>query len=731
MTYTKTLIVAVLATVALLTSCAKQGDVDDLRDNLNEYALKTDVDEVKARVTALEQTCKQMNTNISSLQVAVQALQEADFITSITHIMEGDTEIGYTITFLKNKSITIYHGTKGDKGDTGPQGEKGETGATGATGSQGEKGSQGDKGDSPVISVAKESDGLYYWTINGQWLTDEDGNKVKAIGRDGIDGRNGTNGINGTDGKNGVDGINGINGKDGVTPQLKIENNKWWVSVNGGNTWTEIGSAVPDPLFKSVTVQDNNVNFALMNGTEFTLPIYTPITIELEGADSDEVIIKAGGTLSIPYTLTGTVTNTTLVTVITDGYYTAQINTASTSQGTINITSPSEFHDAGFVCIMVYYNNTIAAMKVINFCQGVMSYSYGKSFNVSKAGGELKIPIERNFDYQLRINSYSKYDDAEEPWLTIEQGLITRASVVKDTIVINIESNDVCRERKANLVLSGAGFSDTIKINQKGVAPVVKTFTVGDVSFDMIEVKGGRFKMGYESNYHSVVLDDYYIGKTEITWDLWDAIMGSKPSGIMYYIQYNHEYQPILPNYPVHEVSWYDCQEFIEKLNTLTGMHFRLPTEAEWEFAARGGNYSKGYKYSGSNDAFQVACCKSYLYPVASLEPNELGIYDMSGNVWEWCSDYYSYNYDSFEQHNPTGPETGTERILRGGDAACIPHWEMTYDENGEPIFDENGEPVVIDNIPDPELRINGKWGGDPNECGHGRYYGLRLCHSR
>ena len=123
-------------------------------------------------------------------------------------------------------------------------------------------------------------------------------------------------------------------------------------------------------------------------------------------------------------------------------------------------------------------------------------------------------------------------------------------------------------------------------------------------------------------------------------------------------------------NYPMYYVSWEDCQEFISKLNALTGKNFRLPTEAEWEFAVRGGNKSRGYKYSGSNTLSNVAWYddnSSYkTHPVATKAPNELGIYDMSGNVWEWCSDWYD-DYSSSSQYNPTGPNSGSRRVIRGG----------------------------------------------------------------
>ena len=185
---------------------------------------------------------------------------------------------------------------------------------------------------------------------------------------------------------------------------------------------------------------------------------------------------------------------------------------------------------------------------------------------------------------------------------------------------------------------------------------------------NMVYVSGGTFTMGATSEQgsdarsdekptHSVTLSSYYICKYEVTQALWRAVMGSNPS----YFKGD--------NLPVEKVSWYDCQTFIKRLNSYTGRNFRLPTEAEWEFAARGGNYSRHYKYSGSNYPDDVAWYSGSnggTHPVGTKQANELGLYDMSGNVWEWCSDWYG-SYSSYSQSNPTGAASGSDRVLRGG----------------------------------------------------------------
>ena len=196
------------------------------------------------------------------------------------------------------------------------------------------------------------------------------------------------------------------------------------------------------------------------------------------------------------------------------------------------------------------------------------------------------------------------------------------------------------------------------------------TYTVNGVSFTMVSVAGGTFQMGatsghenyaYDDEYpvHNVTLSDYYIGETEVTQELWVAVMGSNPS----YFTGNMQY-------PVEYVSWNECQEFISKLNALTGENFKLPTEAQWEYAARGGNKASGYLYSGSNNIGDVAWYNNNsndkTHAVKTKAPNELGIYDMSGNVYEWCSDWYG-NYSSSSVTDPVGPSSGSYRVLRGG----------------------------------------------------------------
>lgn len=236
------------------------------------------IDDLDARVAKLEELCKEMNTNISSLQAIVSVIQENDYITGILPIEKGGEVIGYTIMFGKHDPITIYNGEDGKDGTNSSTGQGGYT---------------------PILGVAKDADGVYYWTLNGEWLLDAEGNKIRVTGengKDGADGKDGQDGKPGENGENGEDGQPGKDGKDGITPKLKIENGYWYVSYDNEVTWIELGKAVGedgkngqdgkpgadgqpgkdgvdgDSMFLNVTYDENNVYFTLTNGTILVVP---------------------------------------------------------------------------------------------------------------------------------------------------------------------------------------------------------------------------------------------------------------------------------------------------------------------------------------------------------------------------------------------------------------------------------------------------------------------------
>lgn len=311
-----------------------------------------------------------------------------------------------------------------------------------------------------------------------------------------------------------------------------------------------------------------------------------------------------------------------------------------------------------------------------------------------KSGIPFSLPTEAQWEYAVSIGladvnaGYSEWcadSFAESPdTLTIDPMNMesTDLKVVRDPVTRSSESRFVKRPHLSFHVVINTEDPVPADVQACIVAKNVEyeesckneTVKAGDAEFRMIAVEGGTYEMGAtseqgkmagsdESPVHMVSLDGFEIGQTEVTAGQWKAVMGSLP--------YKNSEGAL--DKPVVNVSWYDCQMFIMKLNKMTGRKFRLPTEAEWEYAARGGRKSKGNQFAGSMYVSQVAAylgnAASDVVRVKSYQPNELGIYDMSGNAWEWCQDSM-YDYSSDTESNPYYNLPGELRIMRGGSAA-------------------------------------------------------------
>ena len=289
----------------------------------------------------------------------------------------------------------------------------------------------------------------------------------------------------------------------------------------------------------------------------------------------------------------------------------------------------------------------------------IFNYNYRK-FNIENGTGVI------GFSFDDRYSVIMRPDHDEHYFLVCKDAIFCSTSNASQEFYFKPKNTDRYIATYQSLV---NGLSNNV-----GQAPLQAnsssnlTFTVDGISFTMVYVPGGTFTMGATSEQgadadydekptHSVTLSSYYIGQTEVTQALWTAVMGSNPSNFKG------------DSRPVENVSWNDCQTFISRLNAKTGKNFRLPTEAEWEYAARGG-HSGGSKYAGSDNINSVAWYNynsgRETHNVATKSPNSLGIYDMSGNVWEWCQDWYG-NYRSSSQTNPKGPSNGDYRVYRGG----------------------------------------------------------------
>ena len=305
---------------------------------------------------------------------------------------------------------------------------------------------------------------------------------------------------------------------------------------------------------------------------------------------------------------------------------------------------------------------------------------------VRLAGNRIQVVGIAEGTTTIYVNSADGYAEGDSCEVTVitEIGDVNNDGYVDINDVTILIDRMLGKNQPINFENADVNYDGTIDINDiteligflLGVSQLepkdhhIVPYTVNGVMFKMVRVTGGTFMMGAtpeqgentsdkEKPVHQVTLSSFSISQTEVTQELWDAVMGTNPS-----------YHTGDMQCPVECVSWNDCQAFIAQLNQLTGEQFRLPTEAEWEFAARGGNKSQGTRYAGSNNiddiAWYNANSSNTTHPVALKAPNELGLFDMTGNVWEWCNDWYK-RYTAEAQTDPTGPETGNNRVLRGG----------------------------------------------------------------
>ena len=326
--------------------------------------------------------------------------------------------------------------------------------------------------------------------------------------------------------------------------------------------------------------------------------------------------------------------------------------------------------------------NASGKSQTISVSQSASSLKVSEStltFEASESSQTVTVTASGNYTYST-----------DASWLTIIKGTPTTRAESVTELTITAAANTEESERTAAITLTLGSITKTISVTQDGAN--THTFTVTGngitVTFKMIKVEGGTFQMGSTDGYsieqpiHSVTLTkDYYMCETEVTQALWYAVMGLSPTSDGY--KWNSTYG-LGDDNPAYLISYEDCQSFLSALNSKlssqlgSGEHFRFPTEAEWEFAVKGGNKSMGYTYSGSNTIGDVAWYYNNSFalgssnanfgthPVKTKSPNELGLYDMSGNLCEWCYDWYGY-YSSSAQTDPTGATSGSYRVERGG----------------------------------------------------------------
>ena len=427
-------------------------------DKYDDSALRNDLNDLENRVTKLEELCKQMNTNISSLQKIVEALQDNLSISKVEQISDG-----YIIHFSDGSTATIKNGKNSE--------------------------------DAPIIGVKKDTDGIYYWTLDGEWLTDEKGNKVKAQGTDGKDGVDGEDGNDGVDGEDGVDGTNGKDGKDGITPQLKIENGRWMLSMDNGKTWTDIGQATgadgkdgedgedgtdgedgvdgkdgTNGIFKSVREDDDNVYFTLEDDSIITIPKSDNSEFAIAFDTTDIAILNGGESKTISYTITSATKNTVVKAIAQDGWK-VKVNATSTDKGTITITAPNPIVESE---ILVFANDGSyrTVMVSLNCMQGQINIA-DNSIDATPAGGTQEIKLTTNLDYTVEI------PDNAQSWLSLAPQ--TRA-LREDTIVFEVTANEGI-QRFATVALKDeqGNTLQTIIFRQLGTCTEIHVETKGEL----------------------------------------------------------------------------------------------------------------------------------------------------------------------------------------------------------------------------------------------------------
>ena len=430
------LLFAILFAVTTLPGCSS--DYDD-------SALTGRVDNLENRVAKLEELCKQMNTNISSLQTLVDALQRHDCITGITPVTSDGKTIGYTIAFSQSPSITIYNGRDGKDGQDG------------RPGADGENGKDGQDGSTPIIGVRQDVDGAYYWTLNGDWLTDDAGNKIKAEGRDGKDGADGKpGGADGRPGADGEDGKPGSDGIDGITPQLKIEEGYWYISYDNGASWAQLGPATGDKgeqgdpgqaggIFKGVEETDDSVVFTLNDGSTITLPKAASIArLDITFSNTESINVLPGKTYEIGYTIIGA-DETTLVDVVAQDLYRATVEPTDYRSGKIVVTTPSADLAPSRVLVFVSRGST-TVMRILNFVESVIIVSTD-TVEIAAEGETVQVEVETNVAYTVEI------PEADRAWLSVAD---TRAATHTETLTFTALANPNTTYRYATVDLKDA-----------------------------------------------------------------------------------------------------------------------------------------------------------------------------------------------------------------------------------------------------------------------------------
>ena len=373
-------------------------------DKYDDGPLSNRVDNLENRVKSLEEQCKQLNANVSSIQTLVDALKDHDVITSVTPLVEGDKEVGYSFAFSKSPSISVYHGSNGA---------------------------------SPSIGIKKDSDGNYYWTLDGEWLLDDDGNKILS---------NGTSGA--------------------ALPEFKIDNDNWHLSLDGGETWVNLGQGTTNGqgtniIFNDIDTTDpDKVTFTLPDGTKFEIPRQAELTISFDKDELSEV--NPNTTYTIGYVVEGK-TDRLKLEILSSGNVRAKLNNLNSAKGTITIITGETIDEYDKVIMLASYGST-TVMSSISFVKGdYLQVTSGTTYQIPATGGTVSINLETNSEYSLSIPNSAK------EWIKSADS----RSVRQETIKLTISANEgVDRSAIIQFVDKSGNIFTSIEISQEGVSDI-------------------------------------------------------------------------------------------------------------------------------------------------------------------------------------------------------------------------------------------------------------------
>ena len=371
--FTYLLLISVLG----ISSCAY--DDTSLWEKVNNH---------EKRIAELEELCKQMNSNISAMQTLLNAMEENNYITSVAPVVENGETVGYTISFTKSEPITIYHGKNGTVGIDGI---------------------------SSVIGVKEHTDGLYYWTLNGEWLRDAEGKMIAA------------------------------EGVDGITPIFKIENDYWHISYNNGATWTELGKAKGEDgvnyceFFEKIEEDENYVYFTLIDGSSFQVLKDKAFALTL---DVDRISYTAGTTYNVGFSVTGA-TDLTTMEVIPSNNLRAYISNYKVEDGVatgyVTVEMPKAILEYATVAVIVSDGRSKVLMKAIHFDyadgaieEGIIYITNGEAFNFPKEGGEIEVNLQTNISYRVEL------EERTAEWLSVGN---TRSTLREESLMLYAGEN--------------------------------------------------------------------------------------------------------------------------------------------------------------------------------------------------------------------------------------------------------------------------------------------------